>query len=170
MKLTKKQLKEIQEIEKKVANVCDANDGVVDEITGITYPKKTIEVALNDKGVIINKETGKPHRVAIDIDEMDKLVKEKESKKIAINLSFGTSSPSLKKQLENQGFKISDYFIERCEKVIDDLHSLKNIGILKDKELVKCFKRLKKEICIKVLYSELKDGERAILKKTIIKQ
>lgn len=47
MKLTKKQLKEIQEIEKKVAEVCDT--------------KKTIEVTRNDAGMIINKETGKPH-------------------------------------------------------------------------------------------------------------
>lgn len=59
MKPTKKQLKEIEEIEKKVANVCDANDGVVDEITGIVYPKKTIEVTRNENGIIINKETGK---------------------------------------------------------------------------------------------------------------
>jgi hypothetical protein len=61
MKPTKKQLKDIQEIEKKVANVCDANDSIVDEITGIVYPKKTIEVTRNENGIIINKETGKPH-------------------------------------------------------------------------------------------------------------
>lgn len=60
MKPTKKQLKEIQEIEKKVANICDANDEVVDEITGIVYPKKIIEVLRNENGIIINKETGKP--------------------------------------------------------------------------------------------------------------
>ena len=165
MKLTKKQLKEIQEIEKKVANVCDANDGVVDEITGITYPKKTIEVALNDKGVIINKETGKPHRVAIDIDEMDKLVKEKESKKIAINLSFGLSSPTLKKQIKNQGFEISNDYIERAEAIRYDLNSLNTVGIIKDKELFKCFKRLNKKICKKILEPLLKDGEIAIRKK-----
>ena len=47
MKTTKKQLKEIQEIEKKVAKVCDT--------------KKKVEVTRNDDGVIINKETGKPH-------------------------------------------------------------------------------------------------------------
>jgi hypothetical protein len=47
MKPTKKQLKEIQAIEKKVAKVCDV--------------KKRIEVTRNDDGVIINKETGKPH-------------------------------------------------------------------------------------------------------------
>lgn len=37
MKLTKKQLEEIKEIEKKVAQVCDF---INDEITGIPYPKK----------------------------------------------------------------------------------------------------------------------------------
>ena len=47
MKTTKKQLNEIKEIEKKVAKVCDT--------------KKTVEVTRNDDGVIINKETGKPH-------------------------------------------------------------------------------------------------------------
>jgi hypothetical protein len=46
-KLTKKQLKEIADIEKKVAKVCDV--------------KKTTQVTRNDDGVIINKETGKPH-------------------------------------------------------------------------------------------------------------
>ena len=47
MKPTKKQLKEIAEVEKKVAKVCDT--------------KKTTEVTRNDEGVIINKKTGKPH-------------------------------------------------------------------------------------------------------------
>jgi len=47
MKPTKKQLEAIKEIEKKVAKVCDT--------------KKTVEVTRNDDGVIINKQTGKPH-------------------------------------------------------------------------------------------------------------
>lgn len=162
MKSTKKQLKEIQEIEKKVANVCDANDGVVDEITGITYPKKTTEVTLNDNGVIINKETGKPHFGAIDIDEMKKMVEEKKSKEIAINLSFGLSSPTLKKQIKNQGFKVSNLFIQKAEVIRYDLHCLNEVGVLKDKELLKCFKRLNKTICKKILKPLLKDGEKAI--------
>jgi hypothetical protein len=42
MKLTKKQIQEIKEIEKKVAQVCDAkkSEVVFDEITGIPYPTK----------------------------------------------------------------------------------------------------------------------------------
>jgi len=61
MKPTKKQLKEIQEIEKKVANVCDANDSVIYKITGlVNNKKKIIEVTINENGVIINIETGKP--------------------------------------------------------------------------------------------------------------
>lgn len=47
MKPTKKQLEAIKEIEKKVSEVCDT--------------KKTVEVTRNDNGVIINKQTGKPH-------------------------------------------------------------------------------------------------------------
>jgi len=43
MKPTKKQLKEIQEIEKKVSSVCDNTDEIFDEITGMVYPKKTTE-------------------------------------------------------------------------------------------------------------------------------
>ena len=68
MKTTKKQLKEIAKVEKKVSKVCDAKKGgvIFDEVTGIPYveseikPKKTVEVTRNDDGVIINKETGKP--------------------------------------------------------------------------------------------------------------
>jgi hypothetical protein len=160
MKPTKKQLKEIQEIEKKVANVCDANDGVVDETTGLVYPKKTIEDTL--------KETGKPHFGAIDIDKMKKIVEEKKSKEIAINLSFGLSSPTLKKQLKNQGFKVSDAFIQKAEIIRYDLHCLNEVGILKDKELLKCFKRLNKTICKKILKPLLKDGEKAILTKDLL--
>jgi hypothetical protein len=69
MKTTKKQLKEIAEVEKKVSKVCDAKkDNVVfDEVTGIPYveseikPKKTIEVTKDDSGKIINKKTGESH-------------------------------------------------------------------------------------------------------------
>jgi hypothetical protein len=69
MKTTKKQLKEIAEVEKKVSQVCGSEKGevVFDEVTGIPYvqseikPKKTIEVTKNDSGKIINKKTGKPH-------------------------------------------------------------------------------------------------------------
>lgn len=159
MKTTKKQLKVIKEIEKRVANVCDAINGVVNETTRLVYPKKTTEVTLNDKGVIINKETGKPHFQEL----MKQISSEKKSNNIEITISFGTSYPSLKKQLKKQGFKISDFFIKRCEKVRYELNFLKRIGILKDKELVKCFKRLNKEMCKKILYSKLKDGEKAVL-------
>lgn len=69
MKTTKKQLKEITKVEKKVSKVCDTKEGkvVFDEVTGIPYveseikPKKTTEVTRNGDGVIINKKTGKPH-------------------------------------------------------------------------------------------------------------
>jgi hypothetical protein len=161
MKPTKKQLREIEEIEKKIANVCDANDGVVDEITGITYPKKTTEVTLNENGVIINKETGKAHFQEL----IKKISSEKKSNNIHISISFGVSSPSLKKQLKNQGLKVSDAFIEKAEIIRYDLNCLNKVGILKEKELIKCFKRLNKTICKKILKPLLKDGEKAVLTK-----
>jgi len=161
MKPTKKQLKEIAEVEKKVAEVCDANDSILDEITGIPYPKKTIEVGLNDKGVIINKETGEPL-----FDEMKKLVEEKISKDITITLNFGESSPSLKYQLKEQGFKLNKETLEKAEHIRYDLHCLNKVNILNDKQLLKCFKKLNKVICVKIIQSELKEGEKAIHIKT----
>lgn len=133
MKPTKKTLEAIKEIEKKVAKVCDVNDGLVDEITGITYPKTTTRASTN--------------------------------KEITINLNFGLLSPTLKKQIQNQGFKISNNYIKRAEAIRDDLNSLNTVGILKDKQLFKCFKRLNKTICKKIVASELKDGEIAVRKK-----
>jgi hypothetical protein len=147
MKPTKEQLKEIQEIEKKVANVCDTKNGVVDELTGITYPKKTIEVTRNENGVIVNRETGKPH-----FKKLKNI-----SEEISINLNFALSSPTLKKQLKNQGFKVSNKFIEKAEEIRYDLHCLNEVNILKEKELIKCFKRLNKTICKRIISSELKD-------------
>lgn len=161
MNLTKKQLKEIAEAEKKVAEVCDKHQEIVDEITGITYPKKTIEVGYNDKGVIINKKTGEPH-----FDEIKKLVEEKISKDITINLNFGESSPSLKKQLKEQGFKINNEILESAEAIRFDLYQLNKVNILSNKQLLKCFKRLNKIICKKIIQSELKEGETAIHIKT----
>jgi len=145
MKPTKKQLESIKEIEKKVSEVCDT--------------KKTVEVTRNDDGVIINKETGKPH--------FPELLKKK-SRDIAISLGFGKISPSLKLQIEKQGFKISRGIINDAEQIRNDLHDLNECGILKNKELVKCFERLSKKICKVIVASELKDGEKAIHKETII--
>lgn len=176
MKPTKKQLKEIAKVEKKVAEVCDdkKSKAIFDEITGVQYaeseikPQKKIEVTLNDKGVIINKETGEPHFRAIDIDEMKKLVEEKKSRDISIALGFGESAPTLKIQIEKQGFKISKGIIEDAEEIRTDLHALKKVGILKNKELLKCFKRLSKKICKVIVNSEIKDGEVATHTKTIV--
>ena len=165
MKLTKKQLQEIKEVEKRVAEVCGTEKSKVifDEVTGIPYaeseikPKKTIEVTKNDDGVIVNKETGKPH-----------FSKEKKSRNIEISLGFGKSAPTLKIQIEKQGFKISKGIIKDAEQIRNDLHDLNEVGILKEKELMKCFKRLSKKICKVIVDSEIKEGEIAIHKETII--
>ena len=165
MKTTKKQLKEIAKVEKKVSKVCDAKKGgvIFDEVTGIPYveseikPKKTVEVTRNDDGVIINKETGKPH-----------FSNEKKSRDIAIALGFGKSAPTLKSQIEKQGFKISRGFLNDVEQIRNNLHDLNECGIIKQKKLWKCFNRLSKKICKVIVASELKDGEKAIHKETII--
>lgn len=121
--------------------------------------KKTIEVTKNDNGVIVNKETGKPH--------FPELL-EKKSRDITISLSYGNSAPSLKKQIKNQGFKISNEFIESAEDIRFELHCLNKSGILKEKELRKSFNRLNKMICKQIISLELKDGETAMHKETII--
>ena len=165
MKLTKKQLQEIKEVEKKVAEVCGNLKGKVifDEVTGIPYaeseikPKKTVEVTRNNDGVIVNKETGEPH-----------FSKEKKLRNIEISLGFGKSAPTLKVQIEKQGFKISKGIIKDAEQIRNDLHDLNEVGILKEKELMKCFKRLSKKICKVIVDSEIKEGEIAIHKEIII--
>lgn len=165
MKTTKKQLQEIKEVEKIVAEVCGTEKSKVifDEVTGIPYaeseikPKKIVEVTRNDDGVIVNKETGKPH-----------FPKEKKSRNIEISLGFGKSAPTLKVQIEKQGFKISKGIINYAEQIRNDLHDLNEVGIIKQKELWKCFSRLNKKICKVIVDSELKDGEKAIHKETII--
>ena len=96
MKLTKKQLKEISQAKQ------NPTYGVVDEITGITYPTKNTSTQTST-----NKE-------------------------ITISLSFGTSSPTLKEQIENQGFKLSDQRLEEAEQIMFNLHCLNKSGILKE--------------------------------------
>ena len=81
MKKTKLELKKIAEIAKKEVDFRKK------------HPKKTTEVTRNDDGVIINKETGLPHFPEL-------LEKNNQPRDIEISLSFGQSSPSLKKQLK----------------------------------------------------------------------
>jgi hypothetical protein len=127
-KLTKKQQQEIQAIEKKVSEVCDA--------------KKTIEVTRNDDGVIINKETGKPH-----FEELLNHLKEVIEDEIEITLTFDESAPSIKKQIKKQGYKMSGNFYKKAELIRTDLYALRRINILTEKDLYKCFKRLNDKIC-----------------------
>ena len=86
----------------------------------------------------------------------------------AIALGFGKSAPTLKSQIEKQGFKISRGFLNDVEQIRNNLHDLNECGIIKQKELWKCFNRLSKKICKVIVASELKDGEKAIHKETII--
>jgi len=122
MKTTKKQLKEIQAIEKKVSEVCDT--------------KKTTEVTRNDDGVIINKKTGKQHFEEL-LDELCQNQIEME-----VLLTYDDFAPSLKKQLKKLGFKISKGVLKDAEKIRFDLLALNRIKILSKKQTIKCFKNL----------------------------
>jgi hypothetical protein len=128
MKPTKKQLKEIQEIEKNVSEVYDT--------------KKTIEVTLNDKGVIINKETGEPHFPELFKNLQDEL----NSKELVISLSFGYKAPKLSKQLKLQGLEFDKELINDAELIRSQILSLGSVKILKGKEMLKAFTRLNKHI------------------------
>lgn len=136
MKTTKKKLKETQPIE-----------------------KKTIEVTRNEDGVIVNRKTGEPHFPEL-------LEKNNQPRDIEISLSFGQSSPSLKKQLKMQGYELSKQSIENAELIRQDLLALRKAGILKEKELIKCLQRLSKKISKRIVELHLKDGEEAIHKST----
>lgn len=115
MKPTKKQLKKGQEIEKKVT-----------------------EVTINDKGIIINKNTGEPHFKEL----YDKL-----STNVNLILIYDESAPTLKKQIKEQGWTLSKKLFKNAESIRTDLNALLSVGILKDKEAHKCFKRLNKALC-----------------------
>jgi hypothetical protein len=126
MKPTKRQLEAIQEIEKKVSEVCDA--------------KKTIEVTRNDDGVIINKETGKPHFQEL-YEKLSDNVRE-----VEIVLHYGYDAPSLKTQINKQGYKVDMKLIVESELVKNQILSLEAIGILTKKQSEKAFQKLNDHI------------------------
>ena len=142
MKTTTKQLKEIQEIEKKVAKVCDV--------------KKTTEVTRNDDGVIINKETGKPH-----FDQLYEELSEKE-RQIEVSLSYGYDAPSLKTQIKEQGFKVDMKLIVESELVKNQILSLQAIGILTKKQSNIAFKKLNDHIGDIIINSLCNENQTAI--------
>jgi len=158
MKTTKKQLNEMQKVAKVVSDTVSA---IVKE-----QSKETIEVTINDKGVIVNKETGKHHFENIDIDEMKQISKEKKSREIVVGLKFGTSAPTIKIQLREQGFKLSNGLVKDAEMVRTHLLALKDIRILNDKQLMKCFKKLSRQISQRVVDSVIQEDETAIHIKT----
>jgi hypothetical protein len=143
MKTTKKQLKEIQAIEKKVSEVCDT--------------KKTTEVTRNDDGVIIDKETGKPH-----FEELLKHIAESVEDEIEICLSYGYDAPPIKIQLIEQGFKFKHKLIVESELIRNQILTLNGIGILNKKETYKAFKRLNEQIGKTIADSMWKKNKTAI--------
>jgi hypothetical protein len=83
----------------------------------------------------------------------------KKSRQIEVKLSFGTSAPSLKHQLEEQGFTLSKGFLKDADIIRVDLLALNQAGILNGKQLWKCFNKLSKQISKMVVNSQIKDGE-----------
>jgi hypothetical protein len=143
MKTTKKQLKEIQAIEKKVSEVCDT--------------KKTTEVTRNDDDVIINKETGNAH-----FEELLKNITESVEDEIEICLSYGYDAPPIKIQLIEQGFKFKNKLIVESELIRNQILSLNAIGILNTKETYKAFKRLNDHIGQTIADNMCKKNQTAI--------
>ena len=189
MKTTKKQLKEIAEVEKKVSKVCDAKkDNVVfDEVTGIPYveseikPKKTIEVTkddcndLTDLLNLLEREEIAFNNLIDSLKSMQKptkeISKEKVSREISVTLRFGKDEPHLGEQLEEQGFyKLSEHYIKKSEMIRQDILALNNVGILSRKQTFKCFEKLSKEISWKVVNSEKLKSEFPKHKKTILEK
>ena len=143
MKTTKKQLKEIQAIDKKVSEVCDA--------------KQKVEVTLNDDGVIVNAGTGEPH-----FEELLKHIAESVEDEIEICLSYGYDAPPIKIQLIEQGFKFKNKLIIESELIRNQILSLNGIGILNTKETYKAFKRLNDHIGQTIADSMCKKNQTAI--------
>jgi RNase H-fold protein (predicted Holliday junction resolvase) len=110
--------------------------------------------------------TGKHHFENIDIDEMKQISKEKKSREIVVGLKFGTSAPTIKIQLREQGFKLSNGLVKDAEMVRTHLLALKDIRILNDKQLMKCFKKLSRQISQRVVDSVIQEDETAIHIKT----
>lgn len=151
MKTTKKQLEEIKEIEKKVAEVCG---------------DKIAQIALDNKGAIVDKKTGKVY----PNNSTDETTDKKNHQEISITLSFGENSTSIKSQLKEQGFNVknhSDRFFSRIEAIKRDLHWLNEEGVLNNKQLLKCFEKLNKAICKEVLNKEIPKGMIAVHVSTI---
>lgn len=91
-----------------------------------------------------------------------KPAEEQEKEEINISLTYDLGYPSLKEQVQEQGFLVDSQFMDNADEIKLDLHSLKRVGILSERQLYKCLKRLHKAICGKILKSVLKEGERAI--------
>jgi hypothetical protein len=177
MKATKKQLKEIAKVEKKVAEVCDTkktievtrnDDGVIInketgepifEVLDIGKKRNATEVTRNDDGVIINKETGKPH-----FPELLKNIPN-ESNQLEIALSFGYKAPKISKQLKAQGFKFDKELINSAELIRKHILALGSVKILKGKEMLKAFTRLNNRIGQSIADSYCKGDEVAVLVK-----
>lgn len=152
MKTTKKELNEMQEVAKVVS---DAISEIVKE-----QSKKTTEVTRNEFGEVINKETGIPH--FLTYEGMLKPI----PREIVVGLSFGTSAPTIKIQLKEQGFSLPKNDLKSAESVRVDLLALRDCKILNDKQLMKCFKKLSKQISQRVINSVIKEDETAIHIKT----
>jgi len=96
-----------------------------------------------------------------------KIEQEKEYKDISISVNYGENAPKIKKQLKAQGFKFNKLLITEYEIIRIDLLSLRAIGILNEKQVLKAFEKLNTMIsdnAIKMTFGDVKSK----LKKTFI--
>jgi hypothetical protein len=120
--------------------------------------KKTIEVTRNDEGVIINKETGKPH-----FEELLKNLKEHiEDDEIEVCLSYGYDAPPIIIQLTEQDFKFNKKLIIESELIRNQILSLNAIGILNKKSTFKAFRKLNDHIGQSIADSMCNENQTAI--------
>jgi hypothetical protein len=124
MKPTKKQLKEIAEVEKKVAEVCDANDSILDEITGIPYPKKTTETPRNDNNITLREF------LAICISDIDIFLLKDESQENDNDKLY--TAEEIRNQLKSTMIKMTSFTFVHPDLYDVDLFSALSYKVLRN--------------------------------------
>jgi hypothetical protein len=92
---------------------------------------------------------------------------EKEFKDISISVNYGENSPKIKKQLKAQGFKFNKLLMTEYEIIRIDLLSLRAIGILNKKQVLKAFTKLNTRISENVIKTTFGEDVKSELKSTI---
>lgn len=137
--------KEIQEIEKKVSNVC-----------GDT--KNRIDLTIDENGEVVYTETGEKH-----FPELGEPIENAPNKirTIAISLSYGEDDKSLKKQLKKQGLNFNKDVIYGAELTRKIILSFLNNNLITNKQAKKAFQKLHDQIGQSIADCNCINGEKA---------